>query len=157
MATYQTESVHSLKTAGFTLFELLAVLTILAIASVAFSFGTSKSLETAKFRALMVKTSAAISEARVGAIRETRERVFLVDLKRRRMGYPESGYSLELPAGVDLTATVAESETYEDGTFGIRFYPAGSSSGGTLAFTHDNQTYELRVNWLTGNVSLHRI
>jgi general secretion pathway protein H len=72
------------------------------------------------------------------------------------MGYPEGGKTLELPEGVALTATVVEAERYNDGSVGIRFYPDGTSSGGTLAFSFRDRTYEIRVNWLTGNVSLHR-
>jgi general secretion pathway protein H len=157
MPTSGTEAARDARTAGFTLVELLAVLAILAIVVTAFSFSSGKSLDTAKFRALMVRTSAAIGNSRADAIRGMEEKVFYVDLKRRRMGYPQGGELLELPPGVDLTATVAESERYADGSLGIRFYPTGGSSGGTLAFSFRNQVYEIRVNWLTGNVSLHRV
>jgi general secretion pathway protein H len=157
MPTSGIDYVCTARTAGFTLVELLAVLAVLALAVTAFSFGAGKSLETANFRALMVKTSAAISAARTDAISGARERVFLVDLKRRRLEYPEAGVSLKLPPGVELTATVAESERHDDGTAGIRFYPTGSSSGGALLFKFRNQTFEIDVNWLTGNASLHRV
>ena len=69
----------------------------------------------------------------------------------------KSGQVLQLPEGVGLTATVAEAESYDGGVLGIRFYPAGHTSGGTLSFTFRNQTYEIRVNWLTGNVASHRV
>lgn len=141
--------------AGFTLVELLAVLAILAIALVAFTAGSSNNIDTAKFRALIVRTTAAIGEVRAGAIRGAEERVFIVDVDRRLMGTAQSG--IGVPEGVSLTATVAESERYSDGKAGIRFYPTGSSSGGTLAFQFGSQTYEVRVNWLTGNASLHKL
>jgi len=143
--------------AGFTLIELLAVLAILAIVVLGFSFGSSRSLDTARFRALMVRTSAAISDSRADAMRRMEETVFYVDLKNRRMGYPDGGALLPIPEGVEVTATVAESEQYKDGSVGIRFYPQGTSSGGTLAFSFRKQVYEIRVNWLTGNVSLGRV
>jgi general secretion pathway protein H len=149
MPIFGTDLAHNKGAAGFTLVELLAVLTILAVAVTAFSFNSGRNLDTAKFRALMIKTTAEISADRSAAISSMAEKVFRIDLKRRRLG------DVELPPGVDLTATVAESERYENGTVGIRFYPAGTSSGGTLAFTFHNKVYEIRVNWLTGNVSLH--
>lgn len=157
MPTSRIEAGQAGSSAGFTLVELLAVLAILAIAVAAFSFSSGKSLDTARFRALMVRTSAAISQGRADAMRGMAEKVFYVDLKRRRMGYPGSGEIFEIPPDVDLTATVAESEKYGDGSLGIRFYPAGSSTGGKLAFTFHGQVYEIRVNWLTGNVSLQRV
>ena len=143
--------------AGFTLIELLAVLAILAIALTAFTYGGTGSLETARFRAFLVKTTATIGEGRAESMRGMREKLFLIDLKNRRLGFAEGGEPIDLPAGVDLTATVAERESYKDGVLGIRFYPAGNTSGGTLRFSFRNQAYEIRVNWLTGNVESRRV
>lgn len=142
--------------AGFTLIELLAVMTILAFAITAFTYAGTSSLETSKFRAFMVKASAVIREGRAEAMRSMEEQVVYVDVRGRRIGRAEKGQLLDLPRGVDLTAEVAEQETYADGTVGIRFYPAGNSSGGTLSFTFHGQVYEIRVNWLTGNVTTVR-
>lgn len=140
--------------AGFTLVELLAVLAILAIAVVAISYGGSRSVDAAQFRALMVKTAASIREARAQAIRTAGENVFVIDLGRRRMGDPDGGEGLAIPADVDVTAEVAASEQYRDGSLGIRFYGNGGSTGGTLHFVWRGQNYQILVNWLTGNVSM---
>lgn len=140
--------------AGFTLVELLAVLAILAIAVVAISYGGNRSVDAAQFRALMVKTAAAIREAHAGAIRTSGESVFVVDLGRRRMGEAGGGDGLAIPGDVDVTAEVAASEQYRDGSLGIRFYGNGSSTGGTLRFVWRGQNYQILVNWLTGNVSM---
>lgn len=140
--------------AGFTLVELLAVLAILAIAVVAISYGGSRSIDAAQFRALMVKTAAAIRETRAEAIRTAGENVFVVDLGRRRMGDPDGGDGLAIPPDVDVTAEVAAAEQYRDGSLGIRFYGSGSSTGGTLHFAWRGQNYQILINWLTGNVSM---
>ena len=143
--------------AGFTLIELLAVLAILAIAITAFSVGGSRGLDTAKLRALMVRTVATIGQARAGAMRGMTQEVFYIDLPNRRMSYPASGQILDLPADLKLTVTVAQAERYKDGSVGIRFYPTGGSTGGVLAFAFRGQSYEIRVNWLTGNATLVRV
>jgi general secretion pathway protein H len=150
--TSQTERLRS--AAGFTLVELLAVLAILAIAVVAISYGGNRSIDSAQFRALMVRTAASIREARSQAIRAAGESVFIVDLGRRRMGDRNGGEGLAIPREVDVTAEVAASEQYRDGSLGIRFYSNGSSTGGTLRFVWRGQTYRILVNWLTGNVSM---
>ncbi len=143
--------------AGFTLVELLAVLAILAIAVVAISYGGGRSVDAAQFRALMVKTAAAIRQARAEAIRTAGESVFVVDLGGRRMGEADGGDLLTIPRDVDVTAEVAASEQYRDGSLGIRFYGNGSSTGGTLRFVWRGQNYHILVNWLTGNVSMGHV
>lgn len=143
--------------AGFTLIELLAVLAILAIAITAFSTSGTRSLDTAKFRALLVHTVADIGRARADAMRGMTETVFFIDLRNRRLSYPASGRIIDLPAGLKLTVTAAQSERHKDGSVGIRFYPVGGSSGGVLNFAYRGQTYEIDVNWLTGNASLARL
>ena len=143
--------------AGFTLVELLAVLTILAFAIAAFSLNGRSSLDAAKLRALMLHTMASIQQARADALRGMKEEVFYVDLRNRRLSYPGSGQMLDLPPDVSVKATLAQSEQYKDGSAGIRFYPTGGSSGGVLSFNFRGQIYEIRVNWLTGNATLARI
>ncbi len=139
---------------GFTLVEMLAVLAVLAIAVVAISYGGNRSIDGARFRALTVKTAAMIREARSQAIRTAGESVFIIDLGRRRMGDRDGGDGLAIPGDVDVTAEVAASEQYRDGSLGIRFYGNGSSTGGTLRLVWRGQTYRILVNWLTGNVSM---
>lgn len=143
--------------AGFTLVELLAVLAILAIAISAFSMSGNRSLDTAKVRALMVRAVADIGRARADAMRGQTERIFYVDVKNRRLSYPATQQMLQLPPEVTLTATLAASEQYKDGSAGIRFFPTGGSSGGVLDFGYRGQNYQIRVNWLTGNVTLDRV
>jgi general secretion pathway protein H len=102
----------------------------------------------------MVKTAALIREARSHAIQTAGESVFVVDLGRRRMGNPDAGDGLAIPRDVNVSAEVAASEQYRDGSLGIRFYGNGSSTGGTLRFVWRGQNYQILVNWLTGNVSM---
>ena len=143
--------------AGFTLVEVLAVLAILSLAVAAFAYRTSTSLDSADLRALLVRTASALREARSDAIVNHREQVFIVNTAGRRMTTPAGGAVLTIPPGIDLTITAADSETMADGTVGVRFYPDGSSSGATLAFSWNGRKFAIDVNWLTGNVSLNGI
>lgn len=139
---------------GFTLFELLAVMVILAMAAAAFSWGGQRTSETAKFRAFITQTSAMLRDGRARAMRNRAETVVRFDAGHRQVEGPD-GKNLGMPPGVELSALVAGDEAAKS-TADIRFYPAGNSSGGALTFSFRNQAYVIRVNWLTGNVSSQR-
>ena len=139
---------------GFTLLELLAVLAILAMAAAAFSWGGQRTSETAKFRAFITQTSAMLRDGRATAMRGMCETIVRFDAGNRRVEGPD-GKSLGMPVGVELSALVAGDEAAKS-VADIRFYPAGNSSGGALTFSFRNQSYVIRINWLTGNVSSER-
>jgi general secretion pathway protein H len=139
---------------GFTLFELLAVMVILAMAAAAFSYGGQRTAETAKFRAFITQTSAMLREGRAQAMRSMSETAVRFDTGKRVV-VGSDGSSLGLPPGVELSALIAGDEAAK-AVAAIRFYPAGNSSGGELKFNLRNQAYVIRVNWLTGNVSSER-
>ena len=139
---------------GFTLFELLAVLTIIALIAAAISFRGGKSFGTAQFRAVLTSTSVLLRQARSRAISTARSVMVVVDLDHRRLAIPDTGQTFSIPPDIDLLATVADSERYPDGTVGIRFFGDGTSTGGTLAYAWGSQHYQVRVNWLTGNVAI---
>jgi general secretion pathway protein H len=139
--------------AGFTTVELLAVLVILALTvSIAGQAG-SRSMETTRFRAFLIKTASLMSAGRAAAMRDMKETVFVIDAKRRLLGYP-GGEVVAIPENLSFTATAAQAESRDGGAVGIRFYPSGGSSGGGLVFVFRELAYEIRVNWLTGNVSV---
>jgi len=142
--------------AGFTLLELIAVLTIIALVAATVSFTSSRSFGTAHFRAVLTSTSAIMQQARSRAIGNQSSQIVVIDLDNRRVGIPATGQVFDIPKEIDLLATVAESEHYPDGTVGIRFFGDGSSTGGTLAYTWRNQKYQIQVNWLTGHVSINQ-
>jgi len=141
--------------AGFTLVELLAVLAILAVAAAMFSFRSQAGFGTAKFRALMTGTASALRETRSRAITTASDQLFVIDAEGRTLTDKASGLQIDLPRDVTLSADVAESETDGKGRAGIRFYKDGSSTGGTLRFIWNSQTYAIDVNWLTGNVAIN--
>jgi general secretion pathway protein H len=139
--------------AGFTLIELLAVIAVLALAAGAFIYAGSRSMETSRFRAFMVNAAALLREARTDAIAGHTETVVLIDPGKRRITRADTGETASLPAGAELAAEVAEEEAKADGSAGVRFYPGGNSSGAALTLSYRGRSYEIRVNWLTGNVA----
>lgn len=151
MATSGTDRRASGRESGFTLLELLAVMALIALAAVMVTVSGSRSLETARLRAFLIKTQTALIETRTAAIRSAEEKVLTVDTASRNVGG-----TIAIPRGVDLTAEVAQAEQH-GGLVGIRFYPAGTSSGGRLTIRAEGTAYEIRVNWLTGHATLRKL
>ncbi|NJM30854.1 MAG: hypothetical protein HC855_12810 [Rhizobiales bacterium] len=110
-------------------------------------------METARFRAFLIETVSLMSAGRAEAMRGMRETVFVVDTGNRRLGYRD-GKTIDVPEGIAFSAAAAQTQALSEDVVGIRFYPSGESSGGGLKFVFRERTYEIRVNWLTGDVSL---
>lgn len=142
--------------AGFTLVELLAVITILAVVAAIISFRGQSGFGTTKFRALMTGTAAALRETRAAAISSAGDVVFVIDTRAGKLTGVNREATIDLPDGVTLEADVAESES-ASGTAGIRFFKDGSSTGGTLRFDWNGNRSSIDVNWLTGNVVINGI
>jgi general secretion pathway protein H len=138
--------------AGFTLIELLVVLAILALAlGIAVPFlrgGTGPRLET-----LAQEIAAELRAVRGAAILANREAVLIVDPEARSLRRGPEAAPETLPRDVALAVTAARSETTEEGA-GIRFFPDGSSTGGTVALERDGRRIEVRVDWLSGRVKV---
>lgn len=142
------------KEAGFTLLELLVVL---AVAGLLASIVLPRLIvpEVASARAEAARDlAAALVRARSAAVFRGREVALVIDLRERRY-WIEGGSARPLPAGLDivLDTTMDEAQTPQRGM--IRFYPDGSATGGRIMLgKQGKETHIVRVNWLTGRVSI---
>jgi general secretion pathway protein H len=137
---------------GFTLVELLAVLAILSIAVVSFALNGSGGSDTARFRSFLVATVSALTESRTRAMKNAAEESVTIHTGNHTI--TSGNRTIKFPKGVELEATIASSTS---GAASIRFFPAGTSTGGKLVFTQRGKSYEILVNWLTGNVALNPV
>jgi general secretion pathway protein H len=151
MPTSQTE-----RQAGFTLVELLAVLVILALAATAVLQIGRGSVESARVRAFLIDAEAMMREARIAAVETMAEQDVVVDTKARRLVSQGTGMVLDVPSGVSLEGKLARLEGKARGSYVVRFYPSGGSTGASLPFRFRGKVYELRVNWLTGHADVRR-
>jgi len=139
---------------GFTLIEMLAVMLILVLAASAITMATRPGQGAAGLKALALQTAAVFRTARAGAISKRAERVVVIDTGRRQIRYGHGTKPLDIGSNINLIITAADNERRAGDIAGIRFFPNGSSTGGTLRLERDQQAYEVRVNWLTGYVSV---
>ena len=62
----------------------------------------------------------------------------------------------ELPEGMNVELNTARSELTSESAGGIRFYPDGGSTGGSVRLEANGRVYQVNVTWLTGEASLER-
>lgn len=137
---------------GFSLIELLVVM-ILVVALFGLVGGSiSRSLRGADIRNEAREVIAGLRHTRGQAIVQKSEQVFKVDADKlvwQAAGRPAQ----ELPDGLDITLTTARSELTGENAGGIRFYPDGSSTGGSILLSVDQREWYITVGWLTGEIS----
>ena len=138
---------------GFTLFELLLVITIIAmtIAAVSVSYRTDPS--TTGLKSLAYTMSSRLRDLRAAAVAHGAERVAEIDAGRRVVRFHDGRAPLSFDPSIGIKVTAADSERRSQSQTGIRFYPNGSSSGGTIRLNRKQQTYEIQIHWLSGRIS----
>lgn len=139
---------------GFTLLEMLAVVMLLALVTALTSVKISSSGGAAQARSLLLNSSDIFRHARLVALRTGQEQVVYVDVAGRRID-GTGRRTLWVPRELGFAAVSARSERQGNEALGIRFFPDGTSTGGELKFVTRGKSYELHVNWLTGNVTLN--
>ncbi len=140
---------------GFTLLELLVVMAIVALVITAIPPLFTAATGTAELKGATHQLAVGLRFVRSQAIARNQSAVMLLDVEKRR--YRLSGVPREyrLPAQLDLKLFAAKSEFLNPTSGAIRFFPDGSSTGGKITVTRGDRAYEIEVNWLTGQVSIH--
>lgn len=140
---------------GFTLLELLVVLTLLGLLLLvvppAITSGSGIGLKAAAR-----DVAAGLRRAQGRAIVENREVAFVLDLNARHFRIGPRGDAVLLPDDVDLRLYTAQAELIDAATGAIRFYPDGSSTGGEIGLSSGAGDYHVAVDWLTGRVTLRQ-
>ena len=127
------------RSAGFTLVELMVALAVAA---------------------LMAGLAVPMAAARYQAVNTGEARDLLVAPDMRRYGVQIAGTALEadvatlVPEALSLEVEVARQLVEERGVGVIRFYPDGSSTGGSVTIMRENgDGQRIRVDWLLGRVT----
>ena len=146
---------------GFTLFELLLVLAILATTAVVVvpRLAPSAGAEVEAASRIVV---AGLRQARSRAVTRGEEVVVMVDLEHKRFTIqsgsttaetePSSPRGRALPGGVDYRLFTAQQEQVSEHLAGVRFYPDGSSTGGRVTAASGKHERLIDVDWLTGQI-----
>ncbi len=137
--------------AGFTLIEMLAVMSIIALAAgvtVTMSQGSGRS----GLKAVVMRTAALIRHERRAAILTAHERRVSLD-GVHRIFIGDDGEEVAIPK--DIMVDVLGADAASSGRqMVVLFHPDGASSGSALHFAREGAAYEIRVNWFTGRVAV---
>ncbi|WP_137747038.1 GspH/FimT family pseudopilin [Acidovorax sp. NB1] len=142
---------------GFTLVELLVVLAISALlvglAPMAFDRLRDSANYRDALRGIMMDMRAARQQALVSRV----ETSFVVDLERR--SYRVDGQQARLiPEPLEIRVTMAGEEANGREGAGIRFFPGGGATGGSVDILRPSgEGARLRVDWLSGRVALETL
>ena len=147
------QRVVSLRSGGFTLIEMIAVIVLIAIVLTVSSLSLSKSLASAKVRAASKDLVAALRYTRGQAIVKGKPQVLVMDLEQNSYVAPGKP-SVSLPKDMVMRLTTAETEQTGTNAGGIRFFADGSSTGGHISVLMGRREWRVNVAWLTGEIEL---
>ena len=112
-----------------------------------------KMYDSMKYREAVRSVVSGIHAARYGAMVRGETVDFVVTPVERQFQIGK-GEIKRLPESISLTVHAAREVSHGDGTAVIRFYPDGSSSGGSVDLQHESgKAVRLRVDWLLGKLT----
>ena len=136
---------------GFTLFELLVVIVLIAVAAGIVGVAVTRGMQANAERQALSHIVGALRAARVEAIVSGQPARTLFDLKQRVVRAPGKK-PFHWPASLDI-----ELHTAEQLGAAFEFYPDGGASGGHLLIGRAQSRWRVDVAWLTGVVQLHAL
>jgi len=136
---------------GFTLVEMLCVITILALLAAVAIPAWPRTTSRARLESYAIATAALLKADRNAALRRNSEVATQVSAKSRMVRSGANGRVVRVPDDVDFDALLSARCA---GGSGISFFPSGMSCGGVIALTRQAAGYEVRVNWLTGGIEV---
>jgi general secretion pathway protein H len=138
---------------GFTLIELLVTLAILATAFTLIPPLFSKGVSTAELKSSARQIASALRATRSEAISKNHEALFLLNLKEKHFMVADQP-ARSFASSINIELKTAESEMLDQDSGGIRFFPDGSSTGGSISLTNSQREINIGVEWLTGRVEI---
>jgi general secretion pathway protein H len=147
---------------GFTLLELLVVLTIVGLLTMLAPPLYSKAVPGAMLKNTSLDFAISLREARSKAINSSKRVNFTL------LAIPPSYIigntsAVPLPDGITVAAynyhtlpsgSLVKKPALEDDEIIIGFYPDGSSSGASVAISNGTTAYRINISWLTGNITM---
>lgn len=137
---------------GFSLVELMVVMVLIVGLFGLVGTSISRSVGGAELRGEAREIISGLRRTRGQAIINRAEQVFLIDAETKT--WQAAGQDQhKIPEGLDVTLETARSEMTGENAGGIRFFPDGSSTGGSVLLSVDERKWYITIGWLTGEIS----
>lgn len=140
---------------GFSLVELMVVMLLASMLFALVGVSISRSIRGAEIRNASRDVVAGIRHTRGQSIIQRQQKTFQVDADALTWTAADRE-PVKLPEGLDITIDTARSEMTGENAGGIRFYPDGASTGGSVRLLAGEREWTINVSWLTGEVSIER-
>jgi general secretion pathway protein H len=139
---------------GFTILELLVVLTIGGMLVTLVPPMFSKGVSGVAFKGAARSISASLRSARVHAISKHKD--IEVDFNLEDKTYQIVGFKKKyaLPDDIEISVKLQKENSQSDNTRQIRFFADGGATGGQVVLSKDQAEYVVAVDWLTGQVKI---
>jgi general secretion pathway protein H len=133
---------------GFTLLELLVVLAVMTLLIGAVPIVMTGGLSGLELQVAARDVADTLRHARGRAIALNDEVVFALDRESGRYAVTPGQRAGALAEGTE--AVVKPNNALDT----VRFFPDGGSTGGRITISRDQQSYDVRIDWLTGQVTV---
>ncbi|MGI9418819.1 MAG: GspH/FimT family pseudopilin [Geminicoccaceae bacterium] len=140
--------------AGFTLLELLVVLAIVGLLAASVPGFLLKDNKTFDLDNATRRIAEGLQSSQTAAIVDNRDKLFGIDVERRQFLPADAKAPVQLPESIALSFITARREQIDQSAGQIRFFPDGSSTGGQIRLRLDSLTSVIKVDWLTGLISV---
>lgn len=141
-------------TAGLSLTELLVVLAIMALMGGVAAAALRPGRDGHGSRAMAGELANALRQARARAVAGGGTERLVLDLEQRSYNEGDETTPSAFPSGTDIVFRTAASEIIRERTAAVRFFGDGTSTGGEIILSRHGRSSAVRVNWLTGAVTV---
>jgi general secretion pathway protein H len=136
------------------LLELLLVLFVVILGFSVIGLNISSGNDATKHQSAARDLVSALRFAKGQALISHEETTVALDLNENTYTVSGRDKVFAIPDTIALTVVTAQDELTGKGLAGIRFFPDGSSSGGRIKLERNSVTWQIDINWLTGQVEL---
>ena len=140
--------------AGFTLLEILIVLTLIGLLVGIVMPMLGGGVSTAELKGDARALAAGLRQARAQAIAQRGQALLQLDVAGHTFRVPPDPRVHKLADAIELKLFTAQSDLIDDRTGAIRFFADGGSNGGRITLAAGERKYDVDVDWLTGRVAI---